>query len=165
VEKRVLQEQAERADSAKVLKEVSEYYGETLKASTDLKTNACCTGETMPPYVKESLRKIHPDVIARYYGCGLCFPDDDLTGLSMLDLGCGAGRDCYLLSQLVGESGSVVGVDMTEDQLETELRNRSLEPKTGPRQRRVTQLLESGFQPATPAESHSALALPLQEQA
>lgn len=55
--------------------------------------------------------------------------------------------------------------DMTEDQLETELRNRSLEPKNGPRQRRVTQLLESGFQPATPAESHSALALPLQEQA
>lgn len=60
---------------------------------------------------------MHPEVKAKYYGCGLCLPDDDLAGLSVLDLGCGAGRDCYLLSQLVGESGRVVGVDMTEAQL------------------------------------------------
>ena len=35
----------------------------------------------------------------------------------MLDLGCGAGRDCYLLSALVGENGMVTGVDMTPQQL------------------------------------------------
>jgi len=56
-----------------------------------------------------------------------------LSGLRILDLGCGSGRDCYLLAQLVvllifhnlyellknlqGEKGSVVGVDMTEEQL------------------------------------------------
>jgi len=38
--------------------------------------------------------------------------------MSVLDLGCGAGRDCYLMSALVGEKGRVVGVDMTEEQLE-----------------------------------------------
>jgi SAM-dependent methyltransferase len=32
-------------------------------------------------------------------------------------MGCGTGRDCYLLSRLVGESGRVIGIDMTEEQL------------------------------------------------
>lgn len=41
-----------------------------------------------------------------------------LTGLKVLDLGSGAGRDCYIVSKLVGEKGSVVGVDMTDEQLE-----------------------------------------------
>uniref|UniRef100_A0A8C5DNU2 Arsenite methyltransferase n=1 Tax=Gouania willdenowi TaxID=441366 RepID=A0A8C5DNU2_GOUWI len=36
----------------------------------------------------------------------------------ILDLGSGSGRDCYMLSQLVGEKGHVTGIDMTEDQLE-----------------------------------------------
>uniref|UniRef100_A0A672PKJ7 Arsenite methyltransferase n=1 Tax=Sinocyclocheilus grahami TaxID=75366 RepID=A0A672PKJ7_SINGR len=35
----------------------------------------------------------------------------------VLDLGCGSGRDCYMLSQLVGEKGHVTGIDMTEDQV------------------------------------------------
>ena len=30
-----------------------------------------------------------------------------------------SGRDCYILSQLVGESGRIVGVDMTDEQLAT----------------------------------------------
>ena len=36
----------------------------------------------------------------------------------VLDLGCGAGRDCYLASALVGEHGSVIGVDMTRNLIE-----------------------------------------------
>ena len=42
---------------------------------------------------------------------------DDLEGLRVLDLGCGAGRDVYTIAQLVGPNGFVVGVDMTEEQL------------------------------------------------
>ena len=95
---------------------VSKYYGETLQSSSDLQTNACCTVTEMPKHVKVALANIHDDVISRYYGCGLCIPDV-LDGIAILDLGCGAGRDCYLLSQLVGENGRVVGVDFTEDQL------------------------------------------------
>jgi arsenite methyltransferase len=45
-------------------------------------------------------------------------PSYDLTGCRILDLGCGAGRDVYLVSQLVGEKGSVVGIGMTDEQLE-----------------------------------------------
>jgi SAM-dependent methyltransferase len=40
-----------------------------------------------------------------------------LHGATVLDMGCGTGRDCYLLSRLVGESGRVIGIDMTEEQL------------------------------------------------
>ena len=36
---------------------------------------------------------------------------------SVLDLGCGTGRDVYIVSKLVGESGHVIGVDMTPEQL------------------------------------------------
>lgn len=35
----------------------------------------------------------------------------------MLDLGCGTGRDCYLASAMVGENGNVIGIDMTDEQL------------------------------------------------
>src|SRR3569623_601358 len=73
----------------------------------------------MPSYVRQLLKNIHPQVLAKYYGCGLCLPAYDLTGCNILDLGCGAGRDVYLASQLVGPSGKVVGVDMTQEQLDT----------------------------------------------
>ncbi len=46
-------------------------------------------------------------------------------GLRILDLGSGSGRDAYTLAALVGESGSVVGVDMTDEQLE--IANRHLD--------------------------------------
>ncbi|TXI20818.1 MAG: methyltransferase domain-containing protein [Nitrosomonas sp.] len=95
---------------------VQKYYGETLTSSRDLQTNACCTDAHLPHYVKPLLARVHDEVQARYYGCGLILPEL-LDGLTVLDLGCGAGRDVYVLSQLVGEKGQVIGVDMTEEQL------------------------------------------------
>lgn len=95
---------------------VRHYYGEVLEQTGDLKTDACCTVEAPPAHVSQLLANIHPEVSDRYYGCGLVVPEA-LAGCRVLDLGCGAGRDCYLLSQLVGERGEVVGVDMTEAQL------------------------------------------------
>jgi arsenite methyltransferase len=59
-----------------------------------------------------------PYMISRFSSCSCGFvAPDSLKGLSVLDLGCGAGRDVYILSQLVGEGGRVVGVDMTEEML------------------------------------------------
>jgi SAM-dependent methyltransferase len=95
---------------------VKKYYGKVLAGSGDLKTNACCTPQAMPAYVRDALSRVHEDVVDRYYGCGLVVPPL-LEGARVLDLGCGAGRDCYLLAQLVGEGGEVVGVDMTPEQL------------------------------------------------
>jgi arsenite methyltransferase len=97
--------------------EVQRYYGETLTSTDDLKTTACCTAAAPPDYVKQLLAGVHAEVSARYYGCGLVLPEA-LDGLAVLDLGCGAGRDVYVLSRLVGPQGKVVGVDMTPEQLE-----------------------------------------------
>jgi arsenite methyltransferase len=97
--------------------EVSEYYGSTLEKSDDLKTNACCTVKCYPEHIRKGLALIHDEVLEKYYGCGLTIPEE-LEGLRVLDLGSGSGRDCYLVSYLVGEQGSVVGIDMTEEQLE-----------------------------------------------
>ena len=99
-----------------ITEETKKYYGTTLQKSSDLKTNACCTLEKIPKYAKEKLKNIHSDVLSTYYGCGLVIPDC-LENANVLDLGCGTGRDVFLLSQFVGEKGNIVGVDMTDNQL------------------------------------------------
>lgn len=96
---------------------VQTYYGETLTGTSDLRTDACTTTAAPPRHVAEALARVHDEVAARYYGCGLALPAA-LDGLRVLDLGCGAGRDAYALARLVGAGGEVVGVDMTKEQLE-----------------------------------------------
>jgi len=96
---------------------VQEYYGKTLQFSADLQTNACCEPAEMPSWWKKVLAQLHDAVLMRYCGCGLIAPEA-LKGARVLDLGCGAGRDVYALSQMVGEEGFVVGVDMTDEQLD-----------------------------------------------
>lgn len=71
----------------------------------------------MPASVKAVMPLLNDEVIAKYYGCGIVMPEE-LEGCNVLDLGCGAGRDCYIISKLVGPEGKVVGVDMTDEQLE-----------------------------------------------
>lgn len=101
---------------------VKTYYGETLQTSADLKTSACCTPDSMTPAVRGLLGKVHPEVKAKYYGCGLVAPEG-LEGARILDLGCGAGQDVYMLAQMVGPKGRVVGVDMTPAQLDVARRH------------------------------------------
>jgi SAM-dependent methyltransferase len=95
---------------------IKDYYGKTLKSSADLKTDACCMVEAVPERLRPLYRDIHPEVAARYYGCGLVAPTA-LEGARILDLGCGSGQDAFLLARLAGEEGSVVGVDFTPEQL------------------------------------------------
>ncbi len=102
---------------------IREYYGQTLSRSSDLKTSACCPTEAMPAHLRPLLADIHPDISARFYGCGSPLPPV-LGGCTVLDLGCGTGRDAYLLSRLVGEHGRVIGVDMTPEQLDVARRHR-----------------------------------------
>ena len=95
---------------------VQDYYGKQLQSSDDLKTSACCDISALSGWLKPLIDNIHPEVLSRYYGCGLVCPDL-LEGCKVLDLGSGAGRDVYALAQLVGANGEVVGVDMTDEQL------------------------------------------------
>lgn len=103
---------------------VQDYYGRQLQGTEDLKTSACCDASAVPGWLKPLLAKIHPEVLSRYYGCGLVCPSL-LEGCRILDLGSGSGRDVYALAQLVGPKGLVVGVDMTSEQLEISERHRA----------------------------------------
>ena len=102
---------------------VQDYYGKTLTTNKDLQTNACtscCT--TLPQYIKDILATIPQEIIEKYYGCGLTIPIG-IEQLTILDLGSGCGRDCYLLSTLVGKEGTVYGIDMTQEMIEVAIRN------------------------------------------
>jgi SAM-dependent methyltransferase len=96
--------------------QVRDYYGTQLQTSQDLLTNACCTDD-IPLAHRRILAQLEPEVLEKYYGCGVCIPEA-IEDLTVLDLGSGSGRDAYLLSRLVGENGRVIGVDMTEEQLD-----------------------------------------------
>ncbi len=96
---------------------VRDYYGRVLQKSADLATNACCATGAPPPFLAAKLANVHDDVLARFYGCGFPIPEA-VAGATVVDLGCGTGRDVYLLSQLVGPDGFVHGVDMTDSQLQ-----------------------------------------------
>jgi SAM-dependent methyltransferase len=102
---------------------VKDYYGKQLSGSADLKTTACCDVSSVPAWLKPLLARIHPEVLERYYGCGLVCPPL-LDGCRILDLGSGSGRDVYALAQLAGPAGEVVGVDMTDEQLAVAERHR-----------------------------------------
>ena len=103
-------------DQELVERNVKEYYSIHLGKTKDLKTNACCTMEKYPENIKKLLKNVNEEIKNTYYGCGLVIPDK-LKNCNILDLGCGTGLDVYLLSQLVGENGQIIGVDMTDKQL------------------------------------------------
>lgn len=95
---------------------IKDYYGKVLTSSADLRTSACCAAEAPPRHIRAALENVHEEVKDRFYGCGSPIPAG-LDGATVLDLGCGSGRDCYVLAQLVGPAGRVIGVDMTDEQL------------------------------------------------
>jgi arsenite methyltransferase len=65
---------------------------------------------------------ISEEVLERDYGCGN--PARYLrAGETALDLGSGAGKVCFIASQIVGPSGRVIGVDMNDEMLAVARRN------------------------------------------
>jgi len=105
--------EAEKFDQKENAKE---YYGEVLSSSDDLKTTACCTIDMIPKRVRDTLPYIMDEIKDKYYGCGSPMPHV-LEGQIMLDLGCGSGRDVYILSKLAGQDGFIHGIDMTANQI------------------------------------------------
>ena len=78
----------------------------------------CCPVDYDPQYLKI----IPAEVIERDYGCG--DPSRHLRpGETVLDLGSGTGKICFIAAQVVGPTGRVIGVDMTDAMLEVARRN------------------------------------------
>ncbi len=107
---------------------VKDYYGKELTSTQDLKTSACCTMDAIPPAHKAILSQIEDEILEKFYGCGSPIPDA-LEGKTVLDLGCGSGRDVYLVSKLVGPKGYVIGLDMTDEQLDVAKKHRVSQTK------------------------------------
>ncbi|MCH1408709.1 MAG: methyltransferase domain-containing protein, partial [Verrucomicrobiales bacterium] len=81
----------------------------------------CCPVE----YDTKYLEIIPDEVIERDYGCG--DPSRWVKeGETVLDLGSGTGKICFIASQVVGAEGKVIGVDMTDDMLEVAYRNQPI---------------------------------------
>ncbi|KAK9797040.1 hypothetical protein WJX73_003779 [Symbiochloris irregularis] len=92
---------------------VRDFYA-NLKSSSDLKTTACVAATKPHHLILATFKQIPDAILDRFYGCGVPVPLG-IEGLTVLDLGSGSGRDCYLAAALVGQQGSVLGVDMTSD--------------------------------------------------
>ncbi|KAJ1765665.1 hypothetical protein IW140_006395 [Coemansia sp. RSA 1813] len=97
---------------------VKDYYGKVLSSSSGLRTSACSARAAPHPVVCKIIRTKIPDAVnERFYGCGNPIPLG-IGGMDVLDLGSGSGRDSYVAAALVGPTGSVTGIDMTDEQLQ-----------------------------------------------
>jgi arsenite methyltransferase len=100
---------------------VKEKYGKIAREAGDNKlsccSSSCCAPEVDYTIFSESYEKkegYNPDADMNL-GCGI--PTDFAQireGDHVLDLGSGAGNDCFVASAIVGENGMVRGLDMTE---------------------------------------------------
>jgi SAM-dependent methyltransferase len=102
---------------------VKDYYGKELHGMQDLKTGACCCSEELlHPAVKEIESEIDNEILTKFYGCGSPIPPA-LEGKTVVDLGCGTGKDVFIASRLAGPEGFITGIDMTDEQLEVAMRH------------------------------------------
>jgi len=104
---------AERTENA-----VRDRYANAAQTKED---SLCCAVD----YDAKYLKAIPEEVIERDYGCG--DPSRYLRdGETVLDLGSGTGKICFIASQVVGPKGRVIGVDMTDEMLDLARRNAPL---------------------------------------
>lgn len=86
---------------------------ERYSAAAEMPEEAlCCPVSYNPRYLKA----IPSEIIEKDYGCGDPSPFVN-AGETVLDLGSGGGKLCYIAAQIVGKNGSVIGVDCNDDML------------------------------------------------
>ena len=108
-----------KAEDLKLI--VKEKYGEIAQqnnpqSSSCCGTSSCCSGVDYTAFSEsyENLKGYNPDADLNL-GCGIPTEYAHIkTGDTVIDLGSGAGNDCFVARALVGEAGKVIGVDMTE---------------------------------------------------
>jgi ubiquinone/menaquinone biosynthesis C-methylase UbiE len=88
------------------------------KGAAATEMSLCCPVDYDPSY----LEILPEEVLERDYGCG--DPSRHLRpGETVLDLGSGGGKICFIASQVVGPEGRVIGIDMTSEMLDLARRN------------------------------------------
>jgi SAM-dependent methyltransferase len=112
-------------DSIKIKQTVIEKYGEIAKQSTKQNLSSCC-GSGSCSTVDYAIFSENYDSLSGYVpeadlglGCGLPTEFAEIKqGDTVVDLGSGAGNDCFVARALTGEGGKVIGIDMTEEMIE-----------------------------------------------
>lgn len=116
---------------------VREHYADLVKSGesccspsnccdTEIDVETSLTGESTNQngYTDTQLSSIPADAVENSFGCGNPLMYADICeGDFVLDLGSGAGIDVLLAAQLVGESGAVIGLDMTPEMIEKARKN------------------------------------------
>lgn len=120
----------------KIKENVKQKYGQIAKGELKLEVapSSCCScgsndGKVvfdMSAQYKETDRSVIPKGADLGLGCGTPAAYADLEeGMTVLDLGSGAGIDCFVASKYVGSSGRVIGVDMTVEMIQKANENKS----------------------------------------
>ena len=98
---------------------VREHYADRIKNNASCCGDDSCCGPESSLYPSELLATLPDGESTISYGCG-----DPITlaslqpGQTVLDLGSGAGLDCFFAARKVGEKGKVIGVDMTPEMID-----------------------------------------------
>lgn len=102
---------------------VREFYG---RAAEEPQDELCCPTKNS----QEDTSHIPQEVLDRFYGCGSPTTIAKVSeGETMVDLGAGAGIDCFIAAKKVGPEGKIYGIDMTDEMLKVSNENRHLVAK------------------------------------
>jgi arsenite methyltransferase len=104
-------------NSENLTRQVSERYAQAVRSGEQI---CCPTG-----YDFDDLRTFIPEEVLKVsYGCGTPAGLETVrTGETVLDIGSGGGIDCFEAARRVGPTGSVIGIDMTDEMLALARRN------------------------------------------
>lgn len=107
-------------DVERPYKVVQEFYG---KAALKPDANLCCPTANS----QEDISHIPADVLDRSYGCGSPIQMADIKeGEIIVDLGSGAGIDCFIAAKKTGQRGRIIGIDMTDEMIDVANKNNIL---------------------------------------
>ncbi len=97
--------------------DVRSFYSNAALASQE---SLCCPTQ----YDPQDLSHIPEEVREISYGCGSPVNRANIRqGETVVDLGSGGGIDCFIAAKLVGPSGNVFGIDMTDEMLKVAQKN------------------------------------------
>ncbi|MGR3318818.1 MAG: methyltransferase domain-containing protein [Candidatus Anammoxibacter sp.] len=98
-------------DVDKPRKSVRDFYGNAAEVPQE---DLCCPTKN----AEEDTSHIPQEVLDRFYGCGSPITIANVSeGETVVDLGSGAGIDCFIAAKKVGATGKIFGIDMTDEML------------------------------------------------
>src|SRR5215469_2622335 len=104
------------SSSETVREEVRRRYSATATGATFCSDDGCTTTEAADLGYSDAEKAVAPESADLGLGCGNPLAIASLReGQVVLDLGSGAGFDCFLAARAVGRSGKVIGVDLTRE--------------------------------------------------